>query len=91
MQKNSKQAEVWSQPNCPACEQAKQILESNGFQLDVRLMGGNSQYSKKDLFEKIPSARSVPQIIINGVVVGGLPELKKYLRLNDNYKTTAMV
>lgn len=91
MQKNSKQAEVWSQPNCPACEQAKQLLESQGYTLDVRVMGTTSKYTKKDLFEKIPSARSVPQIIIDGEVVGGLPELKKYLRTNDNYKTTALV
>ena len=53
-------------------------------------MVGGGTYTKKDLIEKVPNARSVPQIFLDGEYVGGLPELKKRLALNDNYKTTTM-
>jgi glutaredoxin len=53
-------------------------------------MIGVGTYTKKDLIEKVPNARSVPQIFIGGEYIGGLPELKKRFALNDNYKTTTM-
>jgi glutaredoxin len=53
-------------------------------------MIGVGTYTKKDLIEKVPNARSVPQIFIGGEYIGGLPELKKRLLVNDNYKTTTM-
>jgi glutaredoxin len=49
-----------------------------------------SSQTKKDLIEKVPHARSVPQIFIGGEYIGGLPELKKRFAVNDNYKTTTM-
>jgi glutaredoxin len=53
-------------------------------------MIGVGTYSKKDLIEKVPNARSVPQIFLDGEYVGGLQELKKRLAVHDNYKTTTM-
>lgn len=90
MQTNStKTAEVWSQTNCPACTEAKRLLERNGVQITEKMLGING-YTKKDLIEKVPNARSVPQIFLDGVYVGGLNELKQKLA-NDNNKNTSMV
>lgn len=91
MQKKSQlnKAEVWSQTNCPACQEAKRLLTSFGLEYDEFMVGGGT-YTKKDLIEKVPNARSVPQIFLDGEYVGGLPELKKRLAVNDNYKTTTM-
>ena len=47
-------------------------------------------YTKKDLIEVVPQARSVPQIFLDGEYVGGLQELKRKLA-NDNNKNTSMV
>jgi glutaredoxin len=90
MQTRSQQnkAEVWSQTNCPACQEAKRLLASFGIEYTEQMVGGN--VTKKDLIEKVPNARSVPQIFLDGEYVGGLPELKKRLAVNDNYKTTTM-
>jgi len=82
-------AEVWSQPNCPACTEAKRLLTSFAIEY-TECMLGDGKYSKKDLIEKVPNARSVPQIFLDGEHIGGLPELKKRLAINDNYKTTTM-
>lgn len=90
MQKNlPKIAEVWSQTNCPACTEAKRLLELKGFSYTECMIGVNG-YTKKDLIEKVPNARSVPQIFVNGEYVGGLQELKQKLA-NDNYKNTELV
>lgn len=82
-------AEVWSQINCLACDQAKKILESRYIQYNECMLGING-YSKKDLINKIPNARSVPQIFLNGKLIGGLQELKKELADYDNNKVTTM-
>jgi glutaredoxin 3 len=90
MQKNShKSAQVWSQTNCPACIEAKRLLDMHGVQIEERMLGING-YTKKDLIELVPDARSVPQIFLDGVYVGGLQELKRKLA-NDNNKNTSMV
>lgn len=87
--KSIKTAEVWSQTNCPACTEAKRLLERSGIQIVERMLGVNG-YTKKDLIEKVPDARSVPQIFVDGEYVGGLQELKRKLA-DDNNKTTGMV
>lgn len=71
-------AEVWSQTNCPACTEAKRLLESRSIKYNECMIGING-YTKKDLISRVPNARSVPQIFINGKYIGGLLELKKEL------------
>ncbi len=72
---NNKRAVVWSQTNCPACNQAKALLDIKGISYEVKMLGENA--TKQDLLEAVPSARSVPQIFLDGKYVGGLPELRK--------------
>lgn len=85
-----KTAEVWSQTNCPACSEAKRMLDKFGIQYVDKMIDING-YTKKDLIAKVPTARSVPQIFLDGEYVGGLLELKKKLLLNDNNKNISVV
>jgi glutaredoxin len=71
---NSK-AVVWSQENCLACNQAKNLLDIKGIPYEVKMLGENA--TKQELLEAVPNARSVPQIFIDGEYIGGLPELRK--------------
>jgi glutaredoxin 3 len=80
---------VWSQTNCPACTEAKRLLDQQGIVIEERMLGVNG-YTKKDLIDLVPHARSVPQIFVDGEYVGGLQELKRKLA-NDNNKNTSMV
>lgn len=75
-------AQVWSQANCPACDEAKRILTKHQIAWQECKLG-TSEYTKQQLFELVPTARSVPQIFLNGFHVGGLQELKKLLNDND--------
>lgn len=87
MQKKLKptKAEVWSQTNCPACREAKRLLELHQITYGEKMLGING-YTKKDLILKVPDARSVPQIFLDGKHIGGLQELKRELAKYDNYQ-----
>ena len=91
MQKNlPKTAEVWSQTNCPACTEAKRLLAQHGVEILEKMLGNDTGYTKRDLLDAVPHARSVPQIFVNGEYIGGLQELKRKLA-DDNNKNTSMV
>ena len=68
---------VWSKYNCPFCDQAKKLLESKGIQFEERKIGDG--FTKEDLLESVPTARTVPQIFLGEELVGGFQELKKRL------------
>jgi glutaredoxin 3 len=68
---------VWSKYNCPQCDQAKALLGQRDIKFEERKIGDG--YSREELLEEIPTARSVPQIIIDSIVIGGVNELKAHL------------
>jgi glutaredoxin 3 len=67
---------VWSKHHCPYCDQAKRLLESKGIEFEERNI--SLGYTKEQLLEAVPNARTVPQIFIDDQLVGGFTELKKY-------------
>ncbi len=67
---------VWSKYHCPYCDQAKALLKQRGITFEERKIGDG--WTKEELLESVPSARTVPQIIINGEPIGGFSELKQY-------------
>jgi glutaredoxin len=68
---------VWSKYQCPYCDQAKALLRQKGIQFEERKIGDG--WTKEDLLESVPTARSVPQIFIDEELVGGFTELKARL------------
>ena len=68
---------IWSKYNCPYCDQAKALLKQRDVRFEERKIGDG--YTKEELLEAIPTARTVPQIIINGNLIGGFIELRKYI------------
>jgi len=69
---------VWSRDQCTYCVQAKKLLESKGIEYEERnIMHGT--WTKEQLLEAVPSARTVPQIFLDEEYVGGFNELKNKL------------
>ena len=69
---------VWSKDQCPYCVQAKQLLDSKGIEYEERnIMHGT--YTKEQLLEAVPTARTLPQIFLDEEYVGGFTELRKKL------------
>ncbi len=68
---------VWSKYHCPYCDQAKALLTQKGIPFEERKIGDG--YSKEDLLEAVPPARTVPQIFLGEQYIGGFTELKQHL------------
>ena len=68
---------VWSKDNCPHCSKAMTLLDTLSVNYEVRKIG--TEWSREDLLESVPNARSVPQILINGDLIGGYAELARYI------------
>lgn len=71
-------AVVWSKYNCPFCEQAKGLLKMKGIEFEERKIGDG--WTKEELLEAVPTARTVPQIFIDEQLIGGFTELKAHLQ-----------
>ena len=71
------EAVVWSKYHCPYCDQAKALLEAKGIKFVEKKIGDG--FTKEDLLEAVPTARTVPQVFMDGELVGGFTELKKKL------------
>lgn len=65
---------VWSKDNCPYCVQAKTLLTQKGIEFEERKIGEG--WTKEQLLEAVPDARTVPQIFLDDELVGGFTELR---------------
>ena len=70
-------AVIWSKYNCTYCDQAKALLTQKGIQFEEKKIGDG--YTKEELIEAVPNARTVPQIFLDGELIGGFTELKQKL------------
>ncbi len=77
---------VYSKPACTFCDQSKALLEAKGMEFKVVNLDvgqpkveGAEYISRDELLAKIPTARTMPQIMQDDVLVGGFTELKKLL------------
>jgi glutaredoxin 3 len=77
------QAIVWSKTPCPFCDQAKNLLKSRGIDYEERNITEGT-WTKEQLMEAVPNARTVPQIFINQQLIGGFNELRKHLEETAN-------
>jgi len=72
------QAVVWSKDFCPFCVQAKALLESKGIKFEERNV--SKDWTREQLLEAVPDARTLPQIFLDNKLVGGFTELRKHLQ-----------
>ena len=71
-------AVVWSKDSCPFCIQAKALLKQKNIAVEERNI--NKDWTREQLLEAVPDARTLPQIFIDDKLVGGFTELRKHLQ-----------
>ena len=71
-------AVVWSKPACPYCDKAKNLLKNKGIEYEEKNIAEG--YKIQDLLELLANARTMPQIWLNEVQIGGYYELVKKLQ-----------
>jgi glutaredoxin 3 len=68
---------IWTKDLCSYCTAAKTLMNNKGINFEERKIGGG--YTKAQLLESVPTAKTVPQIFLDGNYVGGYTELKALL------------
>ena len=71
-------ATVWSKNSCPYCLQAKALLESKGIEFEERNI--SADWTREQLLEAVPTARTLPQIFLDDNYIGGFTELRRHLQ-----------
>ena len=61
--------EIYSKPQCPFCVQAKALAERKGYELTYKML--DEDFTREDLMETFPTARTFPQIVVDGNKIGG--------------------
>ena len=68
---------IFGKPNCPFCDKAKTVCEMRGLEYEYKLV--DKDFTKEELFEQFPTARTFPQIKVNGSAIGGYSDFEQYL------------
>jgi len=69
---------IYSKNNCNYCVRAKNILSIKNLEYKEFVL--DKDYTKEELLKKFPEAKTLPQIEIDGVAIGGYRELDQYLK-----------
>ena len=77
--------EIWGKPACPSCMKAKQLCDSRGFTYTYKELG--KDFEREQVFEEFPTARTFPQIKVNGTAVGGYEQFVSHIE-DTNYNGT---
>lgn len=68
---------LWTKDMCNYCTAAKSLLNVKGIAFEEKKIGRD--YTREQLLEAVPNAKTVPQIFLDGKYVGGFTELKALL------------
>ena len=70
---------IYSKPLCPYCEMAKKLLEKEKVTYKELTIG--IDISKEKAFEELDTTfTTVPQIVIDGIHIGGYTELVEFFK-----------
>ena len=71
--------EIYGKPNCPFCDKAKSLCEQKKLEYEYKQL--DVDFTREELFEQFPGARTFPQIRVDGENIGGYDNLNA--RLNE--------
>lgn len=78
---------MYTQPGCTFCEQAKTLIKSKGhtYQELILNLGQKQEEGKtyvpvQQLRDRVPNARTVPQMFEGKTYIGDFTKLKEFLR-----------
>ena len=65
---------IYSTASCPFCDKAKQLLTKWNIPYDEAMID-SSMAARREFSAVTKGARTVPQIVIDGICIGGFTEL----------------
>ena len=76
--------EIYSKPSCPYCVRAINLCEQEGYEYTYKML--DEDFTREELFEIFPGARTFPQIRIDGENIGGYQQLEEWHNTDWNEK-----
>ena len=73
---------IWSKPDCPYCTRAKNVLRINNISFTERML--NRDFTREQLLETYPTAKSFPVVVLDGFYIGGYTQLAEKLNEVNN-------
>ena len=68
---------IWSKPNCIFCDKSFNLCKLKNLEYEKLMI--DVDYTREELIEKFPNARTFPQITMDGAYIGGFTELDAHL------------
>jgi glutaredoxin 3 len=68
--------EIYGKDNCPYCDRAIALVKKIKAEFVYKKL--DTDFTREQLIEQFPNARTFPQIRINGEAIGGYDELWKW-------------
>ena len=69
---------IYGKAQCPYCDMAQALCNQKGVEYEYKSFG--TDFTREEMMETFPTARTFPQIIFNGEKIGGYNELKEQLK-----------
>lgn len=76
---------IYGKTACPFCTKAKQLCEMRGYDYEYKQLG--EDFEREFILETFPGARTFPQIVVDGLKVGGYDHFATYIE-ETNYNGT---
>lgn len=77
--------EIWGKQLCTFCDRAKLVCDNRGFKYVYKEL--DTDFTREQVLEEFPGARTFPQIKVNGDVIGTYQQFEEYLE-NTGYNGT---
>ena len=77
MSRQTKLYKIYSKPDCPHCDKAKELLNSKSLSYEEVVVG--EDIPREEYLDMIPGFTTVPGIWYQGVFIGGYSELQSFL------------
>jgi glutaredoxin len=68
---------IYGKPQCPFCDRAKALCESKKLEYSYKQL--DVDFTREEVLEMFPGARTFPQIKVHTTSIGGYDQLVKYL------------
>ena len=72
--------EIYSKSHCPFCDKAKKWFKDHGYEYTVHRL--DNEEERLAFYQKVPNARSVPQIFIDDKLIGTYDQ---FMEVADNF------
>ena len=69
--------ELYTKERCPYCQMAKIALMDKVIPYSEQKLGRD--FSREQILEKFPEAKTFPMIVLDGMYIGGYTQLREHL------------